>query len=206
MSQPQDTRKCSSASKEEEMPDFLSDSAEISLASDFQAGNESALAIMYDRWGSLVYSLALRSLGDVTDAEDVTQHVFVAAWLSRTNFDPSRAKLAAWLMGITHHKIVDALEKRARERRDRETLAQTLDRDSLSWTDDVVDRMLLADELSRLEELPGHIMNLAFYDRLTHAQISERLGIPLGTVKSHIRRSLVRLRERLEVDGGTRQS
>lgn len=186
------------------MPDALSDN-DVSLASDFQAGNESALAVMYDRWGSLVYSLALRSLGDVTDAEDVTQHVFVAAWLSRSTFDPSRAKLAAWLMGITHNKIVDALDKRARERRDREALAQTLDQNSLSWTDGVVDRMLLADELSRLEELPQQIMNLAFYDHLTHAQVSERLGIPLGTVKSHIRRSLVKLRERLEVDGGTRQ-
>lgn len=188
------------------MADVFFDNAESSLVADFLAGDEAALAVIYERWGSLVYSLAIRSLGNVTDAEDVTQHVFIAAWLSRHTFDPARAKLAAWLMGITHNKIVDALDKRARDRRDREAMVQALDRNSLAWTDDVVERILLADELSRLEGVPRRIINMAFFDRLTHVQIAQSLDLPLGTVKSHIRRSLSVLRERLEVDGGARES
>lgn len=188
------------------MDEVLADNAESSLVADFQAGHEAALAVMYERWGSLVYSLAMRSLGNVTDAEDVTQHVFIAAWLSRASFDPARAKLPAWLMGITHNKIVDAIDKRARDRRDREVMAQAVDRDSLSWTDDVVERMLLADELSRLDDVPRRIMNMAFFDRLTHVQIAQSLDLPLGTVKSYIRRSLSAMRDRLEVDGGARKS
>jgi len=188
------------------MAEVLPDNAEPSLVAAFQAGEEAALAVIYERWSSLVYTLAIRSLGNATDAEDVTQHVFIAAWQSRQNFDPARSRLVAWLMGITHNKIVDALDKRARERRDRETMAQSLDRQSLAWTDDVVERMLLADELSRLDPVPRRIMNMAFFDRLTHVQIAQSLDLPLGTVKSHIRRSLGAMRERLEVDGGTRQS
>lgn len=184
------------------MTDVRSDDSHSSLVTDFQNGDENALAIMYERWASIVYSLALRSLGNVADAEDVTQHVFVAAWISRASFDPERAALTSWLMGITHNKIADAHERRARERRDREALIQSIDHESVTWTNDIVDRMLLADELARLPEQPQQVMQLAFYDHLTHSQIAERLGMPLGTVKSHIRRSLDRLRDRLEVNDG----
>ncbi|WP_394768478.1 sigma-70 family RNA polymerase sigma factor [Lacisediminihabitans sp.] len=184
------------------MTDLLKDNDESSLTAEFQAGDERALAIIYERWARLVYGMALRSLGDVSDAEDVTQKVFVAAWLGRTGFDPSRARLAAWLVGITKNTIVDVHEKRARDRRDREALILSFDRESVNEPDEVVDRLVIADALAELPEVPRQIMRLAFYDRLTHAQIASRLALPLGTVKSHIRRSLDRMRQRLEVSDG----
>ena len=179
--------------------DLLHNNDETSLVASFHAGDERALATMYERWGRLVYGLSLKSLGNAADAEDVTQRVFVAAWLGRANFDSNRARLSAWLVGITKNTIADAHERRARDRRDREALIQSLDREVTDWPDDLAERLVVADALAGLPETPRRIMRLAFYDRLTHTQIAELLALPLGTVKSHIRRSLERLRTRLEV-------
>jgi RNA polymerase sigma factor (sigma-70 family) len=179
--------------------ELLHNHDESSFVASFQAGDESALATVYERWARLVYGMALRSLGNSADAEDVTQRVFVAAWLGRATFDPNRARLSAWLVGITKNTVADAHERRARDRRDREALIQSLDCEVTDWPDDLAERLVVADALADLPEMPRRIMRLAFYDRLTHTQIAELLGLPLGTVKSHIRRSLDRLRTRLEV-------
>lgn len=173
------------------------------LARRFAAGDERALAVIYGQWSSLVYSLAVRSLGDATDAEDVTQKVFVAAWQGRERFDPARASLSAWLVGITRHTIADMHQARSRERSITEQVAAITGEETAPAPEiDLADRLLIADEMARLEPLPRAVVHLAFFDDLTHLQIAERLGIPVGTVKSHIRRSLSKLRGRLEVSHG----
>jgi len=164
----------------------------------FMAGDELALASIYRRWSALVYSVALRSLGDASEAEDVTQKVFVAAWTSRQNYQPERARLAAWLMGITRNKILDARDGRTKESKIQTSLVANSDGRPVEPVD-VAERLLLADEIARLDSVPQQVLRLAFYEDLTHAQIAERLQLPPGTVKSHIRRSLLKLRSRLEV-------
>lgn len=174
------------------------------LARRFSSGDERALAEVYGQWSSLVYSLALRSLGDATDAEDVTQKVFVAAWQGRERFDPARASLSAWLVGITRNTVADTHQARTRERAITEQVAaMTGDDIAPAPESDLADRLLIADEMARLEPLPRKVVELAFFDDLTHLQIADRLGIPVGTVKSHIRRSLNKLRGRLEVSHGS---
>lgn len=171
---------------------------ELALAVAFAAGDEQALASVYGRWSPVVYTLALRSLGDVGDAEDVTQKVFVAAWTSRANFDPGRAKLSTWLVGIAKNKIADAHEARAKIRRLQEQLSSLWrPADIVSPPVDLADTLLVADEIAHLEPDAQEVMRMAFFDDLTHNEISDRLGLPLGTVKSHIRRSLHRMRTRL---------
>lgn len=173
----------------------------------FAGGDERVLAEAYRRFGPLVYTLALRTLGERAAADDVTQEVFIRAWKSRARYRPEAARLPAWLIGITRNAISDAISSRYRQR-DLEEAAVHLVSDptanpSVKDVEAVADRITLEEELERLGDPQAAIMRLAFYEDLTHDQISSRLNLPLGTVKSHIRRSLTRLRARLEVEHGT---
>lgn len=176
----------------------IDDVDHLRLVAAFRAGDERALAEAYARWSSLVYTIAVRSLGDPGEAEDVTQKVFIAAWRGRDNYHPERARLPAWIVGITRHTVADTHEARSRRRRIEQALAGELRTASIDDSADVADRVMFAEELQRLAPVPQRVMQLAFYADLTHTQIATMLGLPLGTVKSHIRRSLDRLRARLK--------
>ncbi|MGW8888110.1 sigma-70 family RNA polymerase sigma factor [Streptomyces sp. NPDC055749] len=168
----------------------------------FMASDEGAFAAAFRRWGPLVHTMACRSLGDAYEAEDVTQQVFLAAWRGRAGFHPERGPLGAWLVGITRRKIVDALAARTRRLRLVDAaghrLALSASHESNTASDAAVDRTLLLTELIRLPPPQREVLRMAFYEDLTHIQIAERTGIPLGTVKSHARRGLNRLRNRID--------
>ena len=178
------------------------DALEAAFVGRDRGAAEGALTEAYRRWSPLVHTIAVRSLASTDDAGDVTQQVFVDAWRSRERFDPAAGSLPGWLVGITRHKVADRQRERARQSRITQAIAVTTVEQTSAPTEDVADRVLVADELQRLEPTPRHILELAFYQDLTHAQIASLTGLPLGTVKSHIRRSLERLRTRMEVDGG----
>lgn len=178
----------------------VDDEEERELCGRFAAGDERALEQIYRRWSPIVFTLALRVLGDRGDAEDVTQKTFVSAWTSRASYDPAKGRLSTWLVTITRRRIADTLDARRRVRELQEKLQRFAVTDEPMSSDiDLGDRLLLADEIDRLEPDAQRVVRLAFYDDLTHQQIAARLDMPLGTVKSHIRRSLTRLRDRLEV-------
>jgi RNA polymerase sigma factor (sigma-70 family) len=172
----------------------------------FAAGDEQALAWAYERWAGQVHGMAVRAFGPGPDAEDVTQQTFVSAWTGRAGYRSDKGPLPAWLIGVCRHKIADTWAKRDRQRRETEAAASELQagaagRVTAGVDTAVADRVLLLDELDLLGQPQRGIIELAFFEDLTHTQIAARTGLPLGTVKSHIRRTLERLRTRLEVDG-----
>jgi RNA polymerase sigma-70 factor (ECF subfamily) len=176
------------------------------IARRFSAGDERALAEAYQRWSGQIHGMAVRAFGPGPDAEDVTQQTFVSAWTGRARYRPDQGPLPAWLVGVARHKIADGWARRERQRRETEAAvseAQAAPSGAVTGGIEsaVANRVLLLDELDRLGQPQRGIIELAFFEDLTHAQIADRTGIPLGTVKSHIRRTLERLRNRLEVDG-----
>lgn len=172
---------------------------EENRATRFRLGDELAFEELYRRYSAMVYTSALRSLGDVTEAEDVVQRVFIAAWSNRERYRPERAAVSTWLMGIARYKIVDAHAARGRIRRIQTQVSASPATIAKQEPVDVSRQVVIADELARLDPVPQEVVRLAFFDDLTHMQIADRMGLLPGTVKSHIRRSLIKLRRRLEV-------
>jgi RNA polymerase sigma-70 factor (ECF subfamily) len=171
------------------------------LAEQLRAGDERALRAAYDRHGGSVLYLAQRLLGNRADAEDVTQLTFVAAWAGRDTFDPQRGTILSWLLGIARRKAVDRLRSAARDHRIAESVQAQLPAEEWQTPERIIDRLVVADELARLPGEQRRTLELAFFDDLTHPQIAAVTGLPLGTVKSHIRRGMANLRRRWEVDG-----
>lgn len=170
----------------------------------FAAGDEQVLSLVYERWAGMIHGLALRVLGSATEAEDVVQQVFVSAWTGRHGYHPERGPLPAWLVGICRHRIADAMARRRRDQRNAQVAVQHFDDRLDRFDQQADDRVVVLAELERLGQPQRGIMELAFFADLTHEQIAERTGLPLGTVKSHIRRTLIRLRDRMEVDRAAR--
>jgi RNA polymerase sigma-70 factor (ECF subfamily) len=180
-------------------------SADQRVALGLVAGDESALKDAYDLHGQLVFSFCRRSLTPER-AADATQEVFLAAWRSRERYRPEAGSLAGWLLGIARYKVIDVMRSDGRAPIPRDMsgadeVASTAEESVVA----AAERMLMAEAIATLPERAQEMVRLAFFEDLTHAQISERCAVPLGTVKSDIRRSLGRLRRHLEgFDDATR--
>lgn len=174
------------------------DAADVAVAARWAAGDQAALQAAYDQLGSLVFTFCVQALGDREAAADCTQETFVSAWRSRERFDPARGTLAAWLVGIARYRVLDAYRVRARTPAPRSDALDVVAEVVAPPDDQLAERLLVAHALSTLEDRARGVVELAFYSDLTHTQIAERTGLPLGTVKSDLRRGLQRLRAHLE--------
>ena len=173
-------------------------------AARFKAGDDLALRQAFDRYAGMVQRVGILRLGNHHDAEELVQQVFVRAWKGRDGFDPSKGSLGAWLLGISRRLIADRYASLDRDRKvvsAAESIAPS-ETDTKS-VDRVVDRVVVGNEVNRLPDEQRMVLRLAFYGDLSHSEIAAKTGIPIGTVKSHIRRALIHLRKRWEVDGAT---
>jgi RNA polymerase sigma factor (sigma-70 family) len=182
----------------------------LALAAALADGSLDALSECYRLWGPLVMGIATRALGNRTDAEDVTQQVFVAAWQSRGTLRPSDSALPAWLIGIARHRVADEYARRARASRVSQAVAANTvpgsEVEGRDVVDRLVDRVLLREAVEQLTEPRRSVLHLAYVEDRTQEDIAKQLDLPLGTVKSHMRRGLLRLRQDLRTgwDGGDR--
>lgn len=157
-------------------------------------GDQGALGDLYDRYSQVVYSVALRVLGDTAQAEDILQDIFMQIWRNPQSFDSSRGSLGAWLAVIARHRAIDALRRRKPET-DIADISVAIDAD----LDRIADRNIAVGKIRKaLEELPleqKRLLEMAFFEGLTHAEIAAKTGEPLGTVKTRIRTGLITLRK-----------
>ena len=171
-------------------------------------GDQSAFSALYDRLSGPLYSLAIKMLGDASDAQDALQEVFVQIWSRAGTYDPEKSSVFTWAVLLTRSRAIDRL--RARDRRFRVVVASVPDEDKVavatnaSMVESAADTAEKSDEASRvrcvLNNLPleqRQAIDLAFFNHLTHHEIAAQLGQPLGTVKARIRRGLLKLREQL---------
>lgn len=162
---------------------------EADVESRFGSDDPTVLRAAYDLCGGSVLAYGRRLLPTNEDAEDLVQQVFVAAWRQRTRYDPERASLLSWLLGIARFKAIDRLRKLEREQRP----VPVNGRGPVDEAARTADRLLVTEALSWLRPEQQQVLELAFYEDLSQQQIADKLGMPLGTVKSHTRRGMQRL-------------
>ncbi len=181
--------------------DPATDQTDALLARRVAAGEENALSQVYERYSRPVFGFLLRYLADRATAEDVQQTVFTEVWQKAANFDPDRGSLLGWIMSIARSRAIDHTRKRVPEPRDPEKTADLIDRDPNPGE---IDQLIDAFQFSQLvESLPAEeadLIRYRFQGELSQREISDRTGIPLGTVKSRMVSALGRLRTLMEAE------
>ncbi len=178
----------------------LSDEALVALV---QRADELALAELYDRFGKTAYGLARRMLRDSALAEDAVQDAFLAIWRTAARFVPERSRARTWILTLVHHRAVDIVRREERRRteaidpRDEEAGDSTED---IAWLRFEQERVQAA--LRTLPDPQREAIELAYYGGYTQSELADRLGEPLGTIKSRMFTGLGRLRELLSEEGG----
>jgi len=173
-------------------------SADAALIARLRSGEQDAIAELYDRYSSLVYSVALRVLADSSAAEDVLQEVFMQLWRHPASFDARRGNLGPWLAVIARHRAIDVLRKR-RPQTDVEEVVIAIDADLEGKAERARAAEKVRASLHTMPEAQRKALEMAFFEGMTHTEIAAQTGEPLGTVKTRIRAALVALRRAVNV-------
>jgi len=164
------------------------------------SGDQSAVADVIDQYGALVWSLARRYFGRSAEAEDAVQDAFIAVWKAAKRYDPEVAKESTYIAMIARRRMIDRLRRQGRR-----PTAQPLDASpepEIESTDRLADEDQARQVLRAIDELDPpqpEVIRRSLMDGLTHAEIAEAMDLPLGTVKTHIRRGLIKVRQALGI-------
>jgi RNA polymerase sigma-70 factor, ECF subfamily len=165
-------------------------------------GEPRAFETIYDRHGGAAFSLAYRMVGNRPAAEDVVQEAFLSIWRSRLRYEAERGSVRSWILGIVHHRTIDALRRNLVHDRRRTSAEGIEERHEAPERTDVeaARREEARNVRAALDELPGEqtqVIELAYFGGFTHTQIAEMLNMPIGTVKGRMRLGLDKLRRNL---------
>ena len=186
----------------------LSPIADEQLVAQIAQGDASALEQLYDRYVRQCFGLALRMLGDSALAEEVIQEIFLKLWTSPGSYSTQKGKFVSWLLSLVHHRCIDELRRRSRTdvALDDET-GSVLDTEP-DPTPEPGDQVWVMEQqravreaLAQIPQNQRQVLELAYYRGLSHSEIAEKLGQPLGTVKTRIRLGMQSLRSLLEPHG-----
>jgi RNA polymerase sigma-70 factor (ECF subfamily) len=177
----------------------LSDEALVALVA---RGDDEALGALYDRFSGLAYGLALRILRDRALAEDAVQEAFLAVWRTASKFSSERAKPTTWVLTLVHRRAVDLVRREERRRSDPlEVAPQAATEDTAFEAELRAKRRVVQEALRQLPDDQREALELAYYGGYTQSELAERLGQPLGTIKSRMFTGLRRLRDLLAESG-----
>jgi RNA polymerase sigma factor (sigma-70 family) len=178
----------------------LSDEAVVAMVA---RSDDTALAELYDRFGRVAYGLAFRILRDEKLAEDAVQEAFLTAWRNADRFVPERGKASTWLLTLVHRRAVDLVRKE--DRRRAEPLSESVEPTSPGSAEDDAwlrfERERVQQALKQLPDQQREALELAYYGGFSQTELAERLGQPVGTIKSRMFTGLARLRELLAEPG-----
>lgn len=176
------------------VPDERDDGELVQLVA---ADDTDALRVLYERYGSIVFGMAQRLLGDRQLAEECTQDVFVALWRGAAKYEPKRAQVSTWLIGIAKYRAIDLVRRRAARPADpyAEIWQSDESPDSAELVASADQAQRVAAAVAALPPPQREALTLAYFEDLSHSEIATRLSLPLGTVKGRIRSALDRLRE-----------
>jgi RNA polymerase sigma factor (sigma-70 family) len=181
------------------MPPPLAHLPDEALPALLAHGDDDALAELYDRLGGAAFRLAFRILRDQVLAQDAVQEAFLAAWRTAASFDPGRGTAATWLLTLVHRRAVDLVRREERRRSDPLELEPVAAVAAVDETAELREqRRTVQAALAQLPPEQREALELAYYGGLTQSELADRLGVPLGTVKSRMFAALGRLRDLLE--------
>lgn len=170
------------------------DASDHSLLELVRGRDQNAMTALFDRYGTMVYSIAMRVLKEPSSAEDVMQEVFIRVWENPKAFISGGGSLAGWLAVVTRNRAVDVL----RRRRPSDPVNDVVLPTNTNLASEAERNIMMQKVQHVLENLPEdqrRSLELAFFEGLSHSEIAERTGTPLGTVKTRIRSALINLRE-----------
>ena len=174
--------------------------SDVELLHAVARGDEGALARLYDQYRVILFGLLIRILNSREEAEDVLQEVFLQVWKRAKDFDQQRGRPFTWLVTLARSRAIDRIRQLGARQRLADSAAQnTPDEASDAVTDTLhsEQREIVAQALATLPEEQRHTLNLAYFEGLTQSEIAQKLGTPLGTVKTRMRTGMIKLRELL---------
>ena len=181
------------------MPRIQADTTDAELIRLLRGGQQQALGVLYDRYGGLVYTVAFKILNQADEAEDLTQEVFLTFW-KQERFDPSRAALSTYLGVMTRSRAINKLHSRSSQQRMSDRLQQTTPIEfsaptPLEQASFAEQQQTVRQALTQISENQRQVLELNYYKGLSQSEVAQQLSLPLGTVKTHARQGLIKLRQ-----------